>query len=165
MANISGGTIYVGVTDNGEVVGIDYPDVVIQRIANVARDAIKPDVTMFINYETIDMDGKQIVSVVVQCGTSRPYYLAAKGLRPEGVYIRQGTSSVPASDAAIRRMIVNTDGDNYEDMRSLRQDLTFKYAESEFAGRKLELGITRMKTLGLIGVDGLYTNLDLLFSD
>ena len=165
MANSSGGTIYVGVADNGEVLGVDDPDVVIQRIANVARDAIKPDVTMFLNYETIDVDGKQIVSVVVQCGTSRPYYLAAKGLRPEGVYVRQGTSSVPASDAAIRRMIVNTDGDNYEDMRSLRQDLTFKYAVSVFVERKLELGITQMKTLGLVGVDGLYTNLGLLLSD
>ena len=165
MANSTGGVVYVGVTDNGEVVGVDDPDVVTQRIANVARDAIKPDVTMFLNYETIDVDGKQIVSVVVQCGTSRPYYLAAKGLRPEGVFVRQGTSSVPASDAAIRRMIVNTDGDNYEDMRSLRQDLTFKHAESVFVDHQLELEITQMKTLGLVGVDDLYTNLGLLLSD
>ena len=28
-------------------------------------------------------------------------------------------------------MIVNTDGDNDEDMRSLRQDLTFNHAETE----------------------------------
>ena len=165
MANTAGGVIYVGIADNGEVVGVEDSDAVIQRISNGVRDAIKPDVTMFVSYETMDVADRQIVCVTVQCGASRPYYLAAKGLRPEGVYVRQGTSSVPASDAAIRRMIVNTDGDNYEDMRSLRQDLTFKHAEAVFAERKLELGIPQMKTLGLIGVDGIYTNLGLLLSD
>lgn len=31
----------------------------------------------------------------------RPYFLVSKGPRPEGVYIRLGVVSVPASDVAI----------------------------------------------------------------
>lgn len=98
----------------------------------MVRDAIKPDVTMFLHYETIEEKGKEIVVVDIQRGTDRPYYLAKKGMRPEGVYVRQGYSSVPATDAAIRRMIKETDGNRFESMRSLNQELTFEAVKKEF---------------------------------
>jgi len=59
----------------------------------------------------------------VQRGTERPCYLAGKGLRPEGVFIRQGTASIPATETAIRHMIKETDGDSYEAARAMQQDL------------------------------------------
>lgn len=165
MCNCSGGTIYIGVDDDGSVVGVEDCDGTIQRITNTVRDSIKPDITMFLRYDTLTVNGKEIVSVAVQSGTNRPYYLAAKGLRPEGVFVRQGTSSVSASDAAIRQMIKETDGDNYEDMRSLNQNLTFDEASKVFAAQKLEFGSQQMRTLGLVSADGVYTNLGLLLSD
>lgn len=165
MCNCSGGTIYVGVDDDGSVSGVKNCDETVQRITNTVRDSIKPDITMFLRYDTLTVDGNEIIAVAVQSGTNRPYYLAAKGLRPEGVFVRQGTSSVPASDAAIRQMIKETDGDNYEDMRSLNQNLTFDEASRVFAAQKLDFGQQQMRTLGLISADGVYTNLGLLLSD
>ena len=165
FANTRGGSILVGVEDNGKICGVENSDRLIQQISNAARDAIKPDVTMFLHYETQTIESKNIVEVKVQCGAHRPYYLAAKGLRPEGVFVRQGTSSVPASDTMIRQMIKETDGDNYEDMRSLDQELTFEKVTSEFAKRDLPLGEAQMKTLGMIDTNGLYSNLALLLSD
>ncbi len=165
MANGIGGVIYIGVGDNGDVSGIDNADEVIQRVSNTVRDAIKPDVTMFVRYNTITENDKTVIAVEVQSGTNKPYYLHAKGLRPEGVYVRQGTSSVPASDIVIRKMIKDTDGDNYEDMRSLEQNLTFERASEEFAKRNIEFGEPQMRTLGIMASDGQYTNLGLLLSD
>ena len=165
FANSAGGTVYVGVTDDGSVVGVDSPDQAIQQVANMVRDSIKPDVTMFVRYEAKQVDGKMILSVEVQRGTDRPYYLAKKGLRPEGVYVRQGTSSVPATDAAIRRMIKDTDGDSFENMRSLEQELTFEATREEFQSRKLAFDQPQMKTLGILNTDGIYTNLGLLLSE
>ena len=165
FANTHGGSVIVGVEDDGSVCGVEDPDHLIQQISNAVRDAIKPDVTMFLHYETQTINDKTIVEVKVQCGTHRPYYLAAKGLRPEGVFVRQGTSTVPASDTMIRQMIKETDGDNYEDMRSLNQELTFEKVTAEFAKRGLSLGEPQMKTLGMIDADGLYSNLALLLSD
>ena len=46
------------------------------------HDAIKPDLTMFLHYETLEEDGKKVVAVSIQRGTERPYYIAKKGLRP-----------------------------------------------------------------------------------
>lgn len=165
FANCDGGKLYVGVRDDGTVVGLDNPDNVSLQISNMVRDAIKPDVTMFLHYETIVESGKSIVAVDIQRGTDRPYYLAKKGMRPEGVYVRQGYSSVPATDTMIRRMIKETDGDRFEAMRSLNQELTFDITKKEFELRKIDFGSQQMRTLKLIDQDGLYSNLGLLLSD
>lgn len=165
FANCDGGKLYIGVRDDGTVVGLDNADAVSLQISNMVRDAIKPDVTMFLHYETMVENGKNIVAVDIQRGTDRPYYLAKKGMRPEGVYVRQGYSSVPATDTAIRRMIKETDGDRFEAMRCLNQELTFEATQKEFKLRKVEFGTQQMRTLKLIDQDGLYSNLALLLSD
>ncbi len=165
FANCEGGKLYIGVQDDGTVSGLDNPDETSLQISNMVRDAIKPDLTMFLHYETITVDEKKIVAVDIQQGTERPYYIAKKGLRPEGVYVRQGYSSVPATNTAIRRMIKETDGDHFEEMRSLEQKLTFESAKKIFAERNVKFGFTQMKTLGMATQDGVYTNLGLLLSD
>ena len=132
FANSAGGVLYIGVADDGSIAGVENPDGTTQQIVNMVRDSIKPDITMFLHYEIREIEGKQVIAVEVQRGTERPYYLAKKGLRPEGVFVRQGTSSVPATDTVIRRMIKETDGDRFEAMRCLNQDLTFEATKKEF---------------------------------
>lgn len=147
------------------MLGLDDPDATALQISNMVRDAIKPDITMFLHYETLEENGKKIVAVDIQRGTDRPYYIAKKGMRPEGVYVRQGYLAVPAIDAAIRQMIKETDGDRFEAMRSMNQELTFETTEKEFQLRKIEFGTQQMRTLKLIDQDGLYSNLAMLLSD
>ena len=165
FANCEGGKLYIGVQDDGTIIGVEDPDGTALQISNMVRDAIKPDLTMFLHYETLNENGKQIVAVDIQQGTERPYYVAKKGLRPEGVFVRQGYSSVPATNTAIRRMIKETDGDHFEEMRSLEQNLTFEAAKKEFSKRNVLFGEDQMKTLGIMTHDGVYTNLGLLLSD
>ena len=165
FANCDGGRLYIGVQDDGTVVGLDDPDHVSLQISNMVRDSIKPDVTMFLHYETIEEDGREIIAVDVQRGTDRPYYLIKKGMQPAGVYVRQGYSAVPATDTAIRRMIKETDGDCFESLRCLNQELTFEAAKKEFQLRNIDFDSAKMRTLKLIDRDDLYTNLALLLSD
>lgn len=165
FANTRGGTLYIGVEDNGTVIGVDSADRVTLQINNMVRDSIKPDITMFVHYETQVIDDKQIIAVTVQEGTDRPYYLGSKGLKPSGVYVRNGTSTDPASDTAIRKMIKETDGDSFETMRSLEQNLSFQAAEAQFAKRKVPYDATKMQTLGMVSSDGIYSNVALLLSE
>ncbi len=165
FANCDGGTVYVGVADDGTVLGVENADECALQISNMVRDAVKPDVTLFIHYETLDCKGKAVVAVNIQRGTNRPYYLAKKGLRPEGVYVRQGYSSVPATDTAIRQMIKETDGDSFENMRSINQALTFEATKKEFEKRGVAFGQPQMQTLKIVSADGIYTNLGLLLSE
>lgn len=165
FANTKGGTLYIGVRNDGTVVGIEDADRVTLQINNMVRDSIKPDVTMFVHYETQAVCGKTILAVTVQKGTGRPYYLASKGLKPSGVYVRNGTSTDPATDTAIRKMIKETDGDCFEDMRSLEQNLTFQAASAQFAKCKVPFDASKMQTLGLVSPDGIYSNVAMLLSD
>lgn len=120
---------------------------------------------MFTDIKAVVMDGKNIVKINVQRGTARPYYLAGKGVRPEGVYIRQGSANVPASEERILNLIRETAGDNYESERSILQELTFDTADKYFAERSLPFSTEQKRTLHLISEDGTYSNLALLLSD
>lgn len=165
FANTCDGTIYIGVNDKGEVIGVENSDDIIERAGASIRNAIKPDVSMYVTLNVEQIEHKNIIVITVQRGASRPYYIAEKGLKPSGVYIRQGNSSVPASEDYIRQMIKETDGDSYEKLRSLNQELTFDYAQMVFQNNNINFGDIQKKTLGIIGEDNLYTNLGLLLSD
>ena len=165
LANTDGGTLYIGVRDDGTVCGVENPDDTMLRAASSLRDAIAPDVMPFVNIKAIKMEGKDVVEIMVSTGTNRPYYLKEKGLKPSGVYVRKGSSSQPMTDEGIREMIIQNSGRAYESCRSLKQDLTFEVLKSEMQKKNIEIGEAQMRTLKLIGEDGLYTNLALLLSD
>ena len=165
FANTDGGNLYIGIDDAGNAIEIDNTDGAMLQVANVIRDAIKPDLTMFCDISLETVQNKSVIKITVNRGTARPYYLAAKGIRPEGVYVRQGASSVPASESMILSMIKETAGDSYEEARSLIQDLTFDEANEIFKMKNVSFGDAQKRSLGLIGEDGTYTNLALLLSD
>lgn len=165
FANSDGGTVYIGINDDGSIRGLPDPDSVMLSASNAIRDAISPDISLFTEY-TIEEHGKKpVLAIRVLRGTARPYYLVSKGLRPEGVFVRQGSSTVPATQTAILNMIRETSGDSYEDARSLNQSLSFVKAESFFESRNMLFGDAQKRSLQLIGDDGTYTNLALLLSD
>ena len=165
FANTDGGNLYIGIDDDGNAVEINNIDGVMLQVTNVIRDAIKPDLAMFCDITVETVQNKKVIKITVNRGTARPYYLATKGIRPEGVYVRQGASSVPASESAILSMIRETAGDSYEEARSLIQELTFNEANIVFENKQIPFGEAQKRSLGLIGEDGTYTNLALLLSD
>lgn len=163
FANTDGGIVYIGIDNNGNAVGLTDVDQEYTRITNGIRDAIMPDVTMFVRFMIQD---NKVVCVTVSEGSNKPYYLKGKGLKPSGVYVRQGTSSVPASPEQIRRMIKESDGDTYEEMRSLEQDLTFEETAKAFKKYGVEFSQEKFRALGIVQRnDELFTNLALIVSD
>lgn len=161
FANTEGGIIYIGIDDQGNITGIDNIDETYTRLTNGVRDAIQPDVTMFVRYV---LQENKIIRIEVGEGSAKPYYLRSKGLKSSGVYVRQGASSVPASPEQIRQMIKQSDGDDYEMARSLNQELTFDSALEAFLRYGVEFSETKYRALG-ITQNNLYTNLALLISD
>ena len=161
FANTDGGVLYVGIDDNGNAVGLDDVDETYMRITNGIRDAIQPDVTMFIKYVLQD---NKVIRIEVGEGSYKPYYLKSKGMKPTGIYVRQGTSSVQASPEQIRRMIKESDGDNYEDTRCLEQELTFDAARTAFQRYGVEFSVEKYRALG-ITQNEVFTNLAMLLSD
>lgn len=161
FANTDGGIIYIGIDDQGNLTGIDNVDETYTRLTNGIRDAIHPDVTMFVRYV---LQENKVIRIEVGEGSSKPYYLKAKGMKPNGVYVRQGASSVQASPEQIRQMIKESDGDIFEDGRCLEQELTFEAAKEAFQRYGVEFSVEKYRALGITSND-IYTNLALLLSD
>ena len=163
FSNTDGGSLYYGIDDDGNNVGVENPDSVSLSLISMINDTIRPSVTETTDIKHILLDGRDIVRVDVQEGPSKPYYLREKELRPEGVYIRKGPSSIQASEAQITRMI--RDGSvSFESSVSFEQNLTFNTASEIFRESGIEFGEAQMKTLGFYS-RGLYTILAYLVSD
>lgn len=165
FANTQGGTIYIGIRKDGEVIGINSPDEVMLQVASAIRDSIKPDIMPYIQIKAIEKNEKPIIEVTVEVGDGRPYYLQEKGLKPSGVYVRRGSASQPLSDEGIRSMIIENSGTSYECCRSINQELSFEVLQQEMKKRDLDFGMSQMKTLHMLTSDNLYNNLALLLSD
>ena len=163
FANTNGGTILLGINNDGETTPIVDIDDTYTSVTNGIRDAIAPDVTIFVKYS---LDNNEIIRIEVGEGSYKPYYIKSKGLKPSGVYVRQGASSVQASPEQIRQLIKNADGDVFEEFRSLEQELTFTSCTETFRERKVEFTEEKYNQLGIRShAQGLYTNLGLLISD
>lgn len=163
FANTTGGTIYIGIDDQGKEIGVLEVDETYTRLTNIIRDTIVPDVAMFISYELLAND---IIKITVNEGSAKPYYLKKNGMKPSGVYVRQGSSAVQASWEQIRRFIKYSDGDIFEDARSMNQDLTFNSAQEEFRNRGVPFSEEKYLSLGSRNAEKyLFTNLALLLSD
>lgn len=135
------------------------------KVSSVLKDGIKPDVMPFVQICAKTKDNKEIIEITVAVGTGRPYYLADKGLRPEGVYVRRGSGCQPLSNDGIIEMITQSTGKSFKKCLSMLQNLTFGTFKYEMKIRGLDVGEPQMRTLQMAGEDGLSTNLALLLSD
>ena len=165
FANADGGTVYVCIRKDGVVLGVSEPDGVMLQIVNSLKDSLAPDIMPFVRVTTIELEEKPVIEIDVTTGTNRPYYLREKGLKPSGVYVRKGSSTQPMTEEGIREMILQNSGRSFEQCRSMNQEQTFHTLQTEMQRRSIEIGASQMRTLKLIGEDGLYTNLALLLSD
>ena len=129
FANTGGGVLYLGINDQGFAVGLENIDENYTRLTNGIRDSIAPDITMFIRYVLRE---DNVIEIQVGEGSYKPYYIKKKGLKPTGVYVRQGASTAQASSEQIRRMIKDADGEVFEELRAMNQTLTFSAMGESF---------------------------------
>lgn len=165
FANTNGGTIIVGYNDDGTVNGIENAKSEVDRISNMLHDGIEPNIDFLVNSRVETQEGKDIIIIEVLRGTNKPYFIKKKGMTSSGVYIRFGATSQPATNDAIREMIIESTGVNFEKNISVNQDLTFNYATRVFNENGLKFGKIEQKNLGIINDKEMYTNLGLLLSD
>ena len=159
-----GGTIYVGVDDDGSIInlGQKQKDINESIVTNWVRDeAIYPNCTEFVS-TSYNEDG--VLCIQVESGNQKPYYLKAKGLKPSGVYIRYGRNKSQATQEEISRMIRERDNISYELETSKIQDLTFNILRIKFDEKSMSFDEFKPVTSGFI-IDGKYTNVAYWFSD
>lgn len=164
--NCTGGTLFIGVSDDGTVYGVDDPDALLTRIANKVHDCISPPASVLVFPDVLEdkPSGKHIVCCRVGKGSKPPYYVKQSGIL-KGVYIRSGASKLLADEETVRNLIRESDPVAFESLTSPRQELSFSYVSMIFEKNGMEFGEVQKRSLGLIDPQGVYTNLALWLSD
>ena len=163
--NSDGGIIYVGVNDDGTIYApfLNFnKDEILLKISSWIHEAFFPLPSALVSFHFND-DG--VLTIIVNEGVKKPYYLRAKGPKPSGVYKRSGTSTRKCNDDEILKMIMESSHYVYEVDISEEQDLTFKYFEQVCEEKQIEVNNKLLVGLGLMRPKGQFTNLGLMISD
>ncbi len=159
--NTHGGTIYVGVNDDGSVyykLSEKEKDIEKTKIINWLANQVftpSPKDNISLNF---NQDG--VLEINVSEGENKPYYITELGPK-KGVYIRFESSKMPATPKEIKLMKLESQKEYFENLSSAKQDLHFKYLENKIKELNLDLSY---KAIGFIK-DDKWTNLAYLFSD
>jgi len=164
FANTKGGTIYIGINDNGEILGLNNIDKDIETLSCMIKEGIINDLVPYCNIEKIKIDNKLIIALHITSAPNKPYYISEKGLKPSGVYLRLGTSSINATDEIIRKMIVENNSISFETDISFNQNLSFEYSKKIFDEKNISFNKSKYKTLKLL-TKNKFNNLALLLSE
>ena len=165
FADTNGGKIYIGIDDDSNIIGIDNIDNNLQALTGMINEGIRPSLIEYTQSKIEQYNNLDVIVIEIQSGPNKPYYLADKGLKPSGVYLRHGSSSIQASDEIIKKMIFEHAGLRFEEMISKNQDLSFEYLEKKFKDNKLTFDENKYKILNIFNDENKYTNLGLLLSD
>lgn len=96
FANSSGGTIVIGVSDTGELLGCPDGSTSEEWVMNIARNNIVPP--LIPQYQEIETDGKRLCLVQVPKGVDKPYQTGERYL------IRVGSTNRVATQAELMRL-------------------------------------------------------------
>lgn len=167
FSNTGGGKLIIGVSDQGNIIGLE-PDVNIfelkDKVASIIYETCYPTVLPDIYTTTID---DHLLLIIEVCrGNLLPYYLKSKG-KNEGVYIRIGATNRKASHDNIlelerQRMNISFDQEANREVNFNSLDLSSIEDRFIKAGKLLDKSV--MKNLKLVIEENgtLYTSNGLL---
>lgn len=165
FANTNDGIIYIGIDDNGNIIGLKNANKDLESLSGMIREGIKSDLTLYTKIYIETIENKDIITVKVSEAPNKPYYLADKGLKTSGVYLRHGNASVQANEEVIKKMLIESNSNSFENNISNIQDLHFNYLREIFKRHNIEIDNNKFKTLNITNLNNEYTNLGLLLSD
>ena len=158
-----GGTLYIGVDDDGKPVGVDDIDAVELQIKDRIKNNISPSALGL--FEIVTPPSNDHIQIIVSGGNQRPYYIKKYGMCPEGCYIRVGTSVEKMSEELILTLFQKRDKRTLRTIPSERQDLTFSYLKETYEKKGYEVGDNFLSQLELFTPNGQYNRLAYLLSD
>lgn len=165
FANGLGGSLFIGVDNDGIVKGLDDIQRVCETISNKIRDYMDPlpEVEM-IPHKTDE--GMNVLHLKVNAGNYTPYYYVGDGQRV--AFVRIGDESVPATAEHMVRLVLKGSNKTYDSLITdyRKDDNSFIILANEFKKRTEQDWNTKyLLSFGLVTSKGYLTNAGALFSD
>ena len=140
--NTNNGTIYVGVENDGNVVGIPTSklDETMKKISDIITDKILPNPQEFVTTSAFMDNGKWIIKIDVLKGNSL-YYIKKYGRSATGCYMRIGTTAKSMTEEQIANYFNRymTKNNKIIDIESREQNLKFQYLKMLYTEKGLSV--------------------------
>lgn len=167
--NTNNGTIYIGVEDNGNVVGINSGklDETMKKISDIITDKILPNPQEFVASSATMIDGKWILKIDVLKGNAL-YYIKKYGRSAAGCFMRIGTTTKSMTEDQIASYFNRyiTRNKKIIDIESREQNLKFQYLKMLYTEKGLSVNDdTFENNLKLLTKDNKYNLQASLLSD
>ena len=166
--NGNGGTILVGVKDDGTVVGVDKIDEVLRKISDVITSQIEPNPQDEISSELKFVEGKTIIAIHIDKGQNYVYCQKKYGFSGKGCTIRIGTTckEMTPEQIKIRYEQRFADSEYMLKKRSGLLELSFRELKIYYSEKGYHLDEKTFEAnLNLRNADGEYNLLAELLSD
>lgn len=166
--NAEGGTILIGIKDNGEVVGVDNVEETLRKISDIITTQIEPNPQDEIKSELIFDNSKVIISINIKKGKKHIYCQKKYGMSALGCTIRVGTTCREMTEEQIRVRYEKKfiDLEYILKKKSNLSDLTFKELMIYYSENGYNLDAKTFETnLNLRNDDGEYNLLAELLAD
>ncbi len=161
-----GGDIYIGVADNGTVVGVKDPDKQQLTISHRIRDNIQPSCLGFYDVYAQQHDSKTIIHIVVTRGTEKPYYIKKYGMSPAGCYLRVGSGVQPMNPTMIDQLYSSRIRDSLRNIISPKISThSFKQLKIYYEEKGLAINANFLENLDLFTSDKQINYVGYLFAD
>ena len=98
LLNGNGGTVFVGVDDNGRIIGVDDAHDLSEKLSKFLLERISPKALWSVSIDS-DENGKSVVTVEVQAGKDRPYVFDGT------VYVRHGSQTRKADHVTLKQIV------------------------------------------------------------
>lgn len=162
----NGGNIYIGVSNNGEVVGIkDNLDELQLKIKDRIKNNIKPSTLGLFDIDIENYDGKNIIHITVANGKEKPYFLRKEGMTPSGCFIRVGSSVESLTENQIMEYYSKRTKNSLTKIASPNQKLSFSELKIYYLEQGYEISDNFLQQLNLFTEDNKYNYIAYLLSD
>ena len=160
-----GGTIYIGIDDDGTPIGVKDLDGDMLKIKDRIRKNIYPSPLGLFDVTIETIDGVKVIKIFMATGSEKPYYKAKYGMSTKGCFIRVGTAAEPMTTSMIEDLFSHRVRNSLSRITSLRQDLTFRQLHIYYESKGLHLNENFAKNLELLTPDGKYNYAAYLLAD
>ena len=162
------GTIYIGVNDDGSILGVENLDETQKKIADIVTTQILPNPQENIELGTKYVDGKNIVEIKVFKGNSL-YYIKKYGRSAAGCFIRVGTSCRSMTEEQIEeryRRAIKSESESIVDIENYNQSLSFSMMKNFYVAKGFHINEkTFDKNYNLLNRSGKYNFLAGMLAD
>ncbi|MBI4645030.1 MAG: putative DNA binding domain-containing protein [Bacteroidia bacterium] len=108
FANSNGGQLFIGITNSGEITGIQEIDSTMRRIDDVAYNCCEPPITVY--QEILNVSDKTVLIINIPKGTQRPYRT-----KTGQCYIRSANRNRQTSWEELRRLFQDSSNIFYDE--------------------------------------------------